>query len=84
MNRRLKFCRTCNCRERVIEYGKCIICGHDPDEYPVNDYLIPPRKMFSDIHRGRGEWTALDWYALGVCVVMTVYILVHIVVWRLR
>lgn len=27
-----KFCQTCNARERVIEHGKCIVCGHPPSE----------------------------------------------------
>jgi len=26
----VKFCRTCNARERIIIDGRCVICGRDP------------------------------------------------------
>lgn len=30
----LAFCRTCNARERVIDRGRCVVCGRPPSEEP--------------------------------------------------
>lgn len=30
----LAFCRSCNARERVIDRGRCVVCGRPPAEAP--------------------------------------------------
>lgn len=30
MKTETSFCQTCNARDRVIDHGKCVVCGFDP------------------------------------------------------
>ena len=36
-NRDLRFCRTCNARDRITFDRRCSVCGQHPDIEPVRD-----------------------------------------------
>lgn len=70
-----QFCQYCNARERVIEHGKCIICGNPP-EMRVETTDLPKLG-----HVDWPEWTWLDRYVLVLCVVVSLYLLWNVVKW---
>lgn len=73
----LRYCNTCNARERVIEHGHCIVCGCNPTARPVNATTDPPRSSWG---RFVG-WSRLDAYVLVLCIVTTWYLAVKVLQW---
>lgn len=76
--RTLKFCQTCNARERVITHGRCLVCGNPPElrvkaTDPLTDNDLTPVSPL--------RWTWLDLWILVLCVTVTVYWGWHVVKW---
>lgn len=85
--RTLRYCVTCNARERVIEHGKCVVCGNDPMTRTLHigplttRATTDPPTVLQWFHDRFAGWTRLDFYCLVMCVLATVYLAIHVVLW---
>lgn len=81
MKRELKFCKTCNARERVIQNGVCVICGCNPATDPPSTSYTFTRGMVDRVIDKRSDWPLIDKYVFGLCVVATLYIVIQVALW---
>lgn len=77
-----KFCLTCNCRERVIVRGKCIMCGNDPTVIPETEQPTHHANItdFVTVESG-GKWTWVDYVMVGGLVIAVAYLLWQVSRW---
>lgn len=77
-----KFCLTCNCRERVIVRGKCIMCGNDPTMEPEVEQPTHQVNVTDFVTvRSSGKWARVDYVIAVGLVIGTLYVLWQVSRW---
>lgn len=78
---RLRFCRTCNARDRAITRdGLCSVCGNDPTYKEEIGVVLPGRLSWVVVEKD-GEWSVIDKVILVGLIVATIGILIEVARW---